>query len=168
MLTLIRSDVRRKFWEKLLVSFVIFQVLVFSGLGNSPKLNLAQQAAKSEAVGIEQAVTEVLSLAIDPTKPATVYAGLKNAGIIKSTDGGTSWKAINTGLPSGVSVTTLVISPTNPSTLYVGTNQGVFKSSDGGKNWRAVNPLPPVTTMALDPQTPSRLYAVAPQGIVER
>jgi photosystem II stability/assembly factor-like uncharacterized protein len=154
-----QSGVRWKFLEKPLVSFVIFQVLIFSGFGSSPKVNLAQEAIRSETLGAEAPAIEVLSLAIDPTKPATLYAGAKNAGVFKSSDGGTSWTAINTGLPSGISVSTLVISPMNPSTLYVGTNQDVFKTSDGGESWRALNLTRSVTAMLIDPQTPSRLYA---------
>jgi photosystem II stability/assembly factor-like uncharacterized protein len=159
MLTVIQSSVRWKFWEQPLVSFVIFQVLILSGLGSSPQVNLAQEAARSETLGAEQAVADVLSLVIDPTTPTTLYAGVKNAGVFKSTDGATSWTAINAGLPSGVSVWTVVISPMNPSTLYLGTSQGVFNSNDGGENWRALNLTRSVTAMLIDPQTQSRLYA---------
>ena len=57
----------------------------------------------------------------------------------KSTDGGGSWSAVNTGLPNAY-VHALAIDPTTPSTLYAGTvDGGVFKSTDGGGSWSAVN-----------------------------
>ena len=37
------------------------------------------------------------ALAVDPQTPTTLYAGTSR-GVYKSTDGGTSWRAVNTGL----------------------------------------------------------------------
>ena len=43
--------------------------------------------------------THVRALAIDPSTPATLYAGMeRGGGAFKSTDGGGSWSAINAGL----------------------------------------------------------------------
>ena len=43
-----------------------------------------------------------------------------------TTDGGASWTAVNSGLPS-IPVNTLTIDPQNPNTVYAGTNgDGVF------------------------------------------
>ena len=41
---------------------------------------------------------ERLALAIDPTTPATLYAGTSSGGVFKSTDSGGTWAAANTGL----------------------------------------------------------------------
>ena len=38
------------------------------------------------------------ALAIDPVTPATLYAGTDSNGVFKSTNGGASWSAVNTGL----------------------------------------------------------------------
>jgi photosystem II stability/assembly factor-like uncharacterized protein len=159
MLTSIRYPVRWTLCEKPLLSFVIVALLVFGGSGGGTPVSVAQEAQGWDALGAHQAFSDVLSLGIDPIGPSTLYAGVRGSGVFKSTDGGASWHAINTGLPNPVSVQTVVIDPTMPSTLYVGTDRGVFQSTDGGENWLATNPLPPVTTMAIDPQTPSRLYA---------
>ena len=40
----------------------------------------------------------VYALAIDPLTPTTLYAGTYGGGVFKSTDGGASWSAVNTGL----------------------------------------------------------------------
>jgi photosystem II stability/assembly factor-like uncharacterized protein len=61
----------------------------------------------------------VSSLAIDPDTPATLYAGINNmgggvvAGVFKSTDGGSTWSEMNTGLTSQA-VYTLAIDPLPP------------------------------------------------------
>ena len=40
----------------------------------------------------------IYALAIDPQTPATLYAGT-SVGVFKSSDGGGSWSAANTGFP---------------------------------------------------------------------
>src|SRR5438094_461849 len=115
----------------------------------------------------------VQSLAIDPQNPTTLYASVEGVavngvptvdGVLKSTDGGANWSAVNTGL-SILSVVSLTIDPQAPTTLYAGTaGSGVFKSTDGGGTWAAVNSGLPtsilsVMALALDPQTPTTLYA---------
>ena len=57
-------------------------------------------------------MTYVYALAIDPTTPSTLYAGTGSDGVFKSTDGGGSWSAVNTGLPgTAVVVDALAIDP---------------------------------------------------------
>ncbi len=71
------------------------------------------------------------SLAIDPTNSQVVYAGT-SSGIFKSTNGGSSWTAVNTGL-TNTSVRCLVIDPTNSQVVYAGTGDGgIFKTVTGG------------------------------------
>ena len=55
------------------------------------------------------------ALAIDPTTPATLYAGT-GGGVFKSTNGSGSWSAINTGL-TNINVQALAIDPASPATL---------------------------------------------------
>jgi photosystem II stability/assembly factor-like uncharacterized protein len=103
------------------------------------------------------------ALAVDPATPTTLYAGTEGSGVLKSTDGGWNWTAINTGL-AGTSVYALAVDPTTPTTLYAGTwhGHGVFKSTNGGENWRAVNAGLTgtyVNALAIDPKTPTTLYA---------
>ena len=79
-----------------------------------------------------------LVVAVDPQTSTTLYGG-NDQGVFKSTDGGASWNAVNTGL-TNLQVLALAIDPQAPSTLYAGTNGGgVFKSTDGGANWNDFN-----------------------------
>jgi len=91
--------------------------------------------------------------------PTTLYVGAGD-GVFKSTDGGGSWSAANTGLPSGNYG--LVIDPATPTTLYAGTFYGsVFKSTDGGGSWKAFPGLTNtyIQALAIDPKNSARLYA---------
>ena len=44
----------------------------------------------------------VQSLAIDPSAPATLYAGTSSGGVYKTENSGATWSASNTGLPNPV------------------------------------------------------------------
>jgi photosystem II stability/assembly factor-like uncharacterized protein len=105
---------------------------------------------------------EIHGIAIDPTTPTTLYAGTFNAGVFKSTDGGITWEATNTGL-TDLKVQTLVIDPSSPMTVYVGTQSaGVFRSTSGGGNWTASNTGLTnlnVLDLQINPSTPLILYA---------
>jgi photosystem II stability/assembly factor-like uncharacterized protein len=85
----------------------------------------------------------VWALAIHPQTPETLYAGTWG-GVFKSTNGGTNWTAINTGL-TYTYINALAIHPQTPETLYAGTDGGVFKSTNGGTNWTAINNGLPTT-----------------------
>jgi photosystem II stability/assembly factor-like uncharacterized protein len=131
---------------------------------------------KDENVGAVEVV-------IDPTDPRVVYAGLWNTrrppwftyaptngpggGIHKSTDGGTTWNQLTTGLPpAGIGRTGIAVAPSNPRRVYavvdclvpepaaaapspqppgprpqppVPGQGGVFRSDDAGATWRRVS-----------------------------
>jgi hypothetical protein len=65
----------------------------------------------------------VMSPAIDPVTPTTLYAGTANSGVFKSTNGGNSWNAINSGLKISA-VQVLAVDPVTPSTIYAGMYYG--------------------------------------------
>ncbi len=122
-------------------------------------------------MGLQFGNTSVSALAIDDrTTPRTLYAATvgsaddrTDGGVYKSTDGGDTWNAADTGLPANTAITALAMDPTAPSTLYSATNGGVYKSTDGGDTWNAANAGLPAKTsinaLAIDPTTPRTLYA---------
>jgi photosystem II stability/assembly factor-like uncharacterized protein len=69
---------------------------------------------------------KILSLAIDPLVPTTLYAGSVYPGVFKSGDGGANWHPINRGLPRG-KVLSLALDPLVHHTLFAGHLAGVFK-----------------------------------------
>jgi photosystem II stability/assembly factor-like uncharacterized protein len=73
----------------------------FTGAGG----NIAKNTDGGQTLTLHQAApagASVLSVAIDPASPSTVYAVYSSSlgwGILKSVDSGENWSALNTGLP---------------------------------------------------------------------
>src|SRR4029077_18075174 len=107
----------------------------------------------------------VYAFAIDPINSSTLYAGIRfGGGVFKSSDGGGSWTAANTGL-TDMFVTSLAIDPITTRILYAGTFGGVFKSVDGGANWIAAAPGPTsLSVLVIDPATTATVYAGTAYG----
>jgi photosystem II stability/assembly factor-like uncharacterized protein len=105
---------------------------------------------------------DIRALVISSSRPATLFAGTSNGGVFRSTNGGGSWTAVNTGMTS-TAVQALAIDPASPTTLFAGTSGGgVFKSIDGGENWTAVNTdltSTDVRALAIGPGNPGMVYA---------
>jgi len=83
------------------------------------------------------------ALALDPANPQTLYLGLGDAfdgtgvGLLKSTDGGTTWGA-PVYLGDSTVVNAIQVSPLNANVLLVATNTGLFRSADAGATWARV------------------------------
>jgi photosystem II stability/assembly factor-like uncharacterized protein len=110
----------------------------------------------------------VENLAIDPREPATLYAAAgeqdeSGEGIFKSTDAGSSWRAV--GL-KGHNVWALAIDPQQRRTVYAGTESGLFRSTNGGRSWSRFSrglPRDGIESVAVDP-VGGILYAVLTGG----
>ena len=110
------------------------------------------------------------AITVDPRDPQTVYAGT-DGGLIKSLDGGQSWRVVNTAMGShgrdrGIGqVSSLVVDPLDSQTVYATAHcAGFFRSSDGGRSWRAANavrnPQCQDTSLALATRAPQTIYSV--------
>ena len=85
------------------------------------------------------------------TDPDTVYAGVEDAALFRSTDGGMQWQELsglrhhNTGASwqpgaGGMCLHTIVQDPSDPGRLFVAISAaGVFRSDDAGVTWRPMN-----------------------------
>jgi photosystem II stability/assembly factor-like uncharacterized protein len=85
------------------------------------------------------------------TDPDTVYAGVEDAALFKSTDGGKNWKELSAlrGHPTGakwqpgaggMAVHTIILDQKNPGRIYVAISAaGAFRSDDDGESWKAIN-----------------------------
>lgn len=111
----------------------------------------------------------VLSVAVDPMNPETLYCVAYGGGVFKSWDRGASWTAINQGLPNR-QVLSLVIDRKDSNRLYVGTDQGIFHSSDKGALWKPLSPIlreRNIRALVLDPEDSNILYAATDNGIFQ-
>src|SRR6266540_3794795 len=71
-------------------------------------------------------------LAVDPRDPETVYAGLREGGVRRTTDGGRTWA--DCGLPEP-GVFSLAVSAADGA-VYAGTEPSrLYRSDDGGRTW---------------------------------
>lgn len=78
----------------------------------------------------------VTCLAIDPSDPLILYAGVSGTGnVLKTQDGGNNWQRKVVGLPSNESVIRLYVPTDNPQIVYAGTSVGFYASTDGGNTW---------------------------------
>jgi len=85
------------------------------------------------------------------TDPDTVYAGVEDAGLFRSTDGGENWHELpglrghGTGPKwqpgaGGMCLHTIILDPKNPKRIYIAISAaGAFRTDDGGATWKPIN-----------------------------
>ncbi len=81
---------------------------------------------------IAQRGDDLVSLAVDPHAPGTVY--LTNTAFYRSTDSGKTFVAIK-GAPGGDDYHTVWIDPANSGTIALASDQGATISVDGARSW---------------------------------
>jgi photosystem II stability/assembly factor-like uncharacterized protein len=86
-----------------------------------------------------------------PTDPDTVYAGVEDAALFRSTDGGRTWHELS-GLrghgsgprwqpgAGGLCLHTILLDPADPARMFIAISAaGAFRTDDGGGTWRPIN-----------------------------
>jgi len=84
------------------------------------------------------------------TDPDVVYAGVEDAALFRTTDGGQSWHEL-AGLRAeqgtkwapgagGMGLHTILLDPSNPQRMFIAISAaGAFRTDDGGQTWRPIN-----------------------------
>ncbi|MBI4213216.1 MAG: exo-alpha-sialidase [Chloroflexi bacterium] len=85
------------------------------------------------------------------TDPDTVYAGVEDAALFRSTDGAQTWQELS-GLrqhssgsswapgAGGLCLHSILLDPSRPARIYVAISAaGAFRSDDDGETWRPIN-----------------------------
>jgi len=83
--------------------------------------------------------------------PDTLYAGVEDAALFRSSDGGRTWKELS-GLrghgtgprwqpgAGGMCLHTIILDPSVPGRIYIAISAaGSFRSDDDGKTWKPIN-----------------------------
>jgi photosystem II stability/assembly factor-like uncharacterized protein len=139
----------------------------------------------------KDADTGGVDVALDPSASDTVYAVLWQArqgpwengvftgagsAVYKSTDGGTSWHPIVTGLPTfaadGLGRIGITVAPSQPSRLFATVEAtkhgGLYRSDNAGESWYLINGDPRVTErgsdfaeVKVDPKNPDVVYTAS-------
>ena len=112
----------------------------------------------------------VSGIVIDPRNSDVIYIATGDddardtysVGVLKSTDGGMSWKKTGLDFSNTNSISNeIYMHPENSDVLWVATNTGFFKTVDGGENWKfklAIN----IQDIKIKPGDPEVVYAVSP------
>jgi len=130
-------------------------------------------------------------IAIDPVNTQIVYVGtgegffnidaLRGVGVLKSTNGGSSWTVLNSFSGSTSSyayyfINKILIRPDNPNTIFVATSsttEGIWKSTNAGASWSRItapgNLSKFCVDLEMDPNSSDIMYGAfglfAPDGI---
>jgi hypothetical protein len=118
------------------------------------------------------------------TDPDTVYAGVEDAALFRSTDGGENWHELS-GLrghgtgpnwqpgAGGMCLHTIILDPKDPKRIFIAISAaGAFRTDDGGASWKPINKglrsqyIPDPTAevghcvhhVAMNPQRPNVLF----------
>jgi len=117
----------------------------------------------------------ITGVAVDPTDENVVYAGCADGGVLRSTDGGTTWIPVFDDQPT-LAVGAVAIDPQAHLVIYAGTGEvnpgggsvayggaGVFRSEDGGDTWQAIGleSVGSIGRIVIDPTDSDRIFVAA-------
>lgn len=135
-----------------------------------------------------------LSIAINPLRPATVWAGSAGGGLWRSWTGGVgaaAWHRVTTGFPV-LAASAITIDPADTNVVYLGTGEvyasqnsdgglisrytrgsygiGILKSTDGGATWQPSldwrrDQKQAVWAIRIDPGRRNRVWAATTNGV---
>lgn len=119
------------------------------------------------------------ALEVSPASPQVLWAGGETVifwpYVLKSVDGGESWKKYEPFAGGDNAVDAIAGHPTDPAAVYLGMEGRVMKSEDGGATWSTLtSPDPTIYTFGLTirPFLPLKIYAAGasfvpdPRGVV--
>ncbi len=133
-----------------------------------------------ERININFPVLGVPAIAIDPSNSDIMYIGTGEVynnqstmpgvvnrftrgsygiGILKSTDGGTTWsKSLDWEYQDLTGVSDIVINSDDSNIIYAATSEGLYRTTDAGANWSLVLDLPMTSHLAINPDNPDNVF----------
>ena len=131
-------------------------------------------------------VLGVMSIAVHPTDGNTLYIGTGEVyndgkvggptdggyirtfrgsygiGILKTTDGGTTWtRVLNFDSSQLKGVADILIHPTNTNIVFAATTDGVYRSLNAGGNWTLIHNVSMAMDLCFKPGDPSIMYVAS-------
>jgi photosystem II stability/assembly factor-like uncharacterized protein len=125
------------------------------------------------AIGPANPGGRVTDIAGIPGDPSTFYVAPANGGLLKTTNGGTTFKSLFDKQPVA-SVGAVAIAPSDRNVVWVGTGEGdprntasfgngVYRSLDGGESWTHLGlaDTERIKRIRVDPRDPDTAYVCA-------
>lgn len=154
---------------------------------------LPQSYSGWEFIGPNNLSGRMISVALNPENPNTIYAGSASGGLWRSYTGGISgdWQRIQTGYPV-LGVGAIAISPIDSNVIFIGTGEvyrfegalgglivrttrgsyglGILKSTDGGLTWTksldwTYDQQKGVQAIKINPLNPNTIWAATTEGL---
>src|SRR5262245_11317754 len=114
----------------------------------APDLAAALKTLKFREIGPAVMGGRIDDFAVVESDPDVVYVATASGGVMKTTNGGTTWEPVFDDEKTAT-IGAIAVAPSDPSIVWVGTGEsnnrqssswgnGVYKSTDGGKTWTHV------------------------------
>ena len=113
------------------------------------------------------------TILFDPRDENRIYVAISSAGVMKTEDGGASWKPANRGLYSqyipnptaevGHCVHRIAMHPSRPEVLFMQKHWDVMRSDDCAESWKEISGNLPSDfgfVVEVNPQQPDTVYVV--------
>jgi len=128
------------------------------------------------ANGHVQNLGTITTLDVSKSDPNVIYCGTDDANVWLTTNGGTNWSKVNSGLPYRW-VTRVTIHPSQANICYVtlsgykvdSTGAHVYKTTNFGSSWISISsnlPDAPANDILIDPAFLSTLYLATDVGVM--
>lgn len=106
----------------------------------------------------------VTAMATHPERPGLIFAAQAAGDLIRSDDGGVSWRDAGAGLPQAPT-DAVAIAAHDPETIYVAVRgDGLWQSKDGAKSWEFAMDRPLEDKVELDVQTLASVGSLSGMG----
>jgi hypothetical protein len=118
----------------------------------------------------------ITTVDVSKSNPNVIYTGTDDANVWVTTNSGTNWNLINSGLPNRW-VTRVTIHPDSANICYVtlsgykvdSTGAHIFRTTNYGTNWTSISsnlPDAPINDVLIDPVNRNRLYIGTDYGVM--
>ena len=126
-----------------------------------------------ELVGPTNTGGRITDIALHPQDPNIIYAAAANGGLLRSDDGGSSWKPLHDRFAT-LAAGSVTVDPLNPNIVWVGTGEvnpgggsatfpgvGILKSTDGGDHWaiKGLEDTRHIGRIVVDPTNSNRVFS---------
>jgi len=113
-------------------------------------------------------LSAIVSVAFDPEKAGTIYAGTPHLPW-KTTNGGKTWQKAHIGMFDDSDIFSIAVDPSKPGRVFASACSGIYCSLNSGTAWRRVQGIPGTNrrtyVVAQSPHNPQLLFAGTSAGM---